>query len=229
MTIIDSPPANVVTDAVELASYADSVLLVARAGETKLMSLKRTIEQFRRVGTPIVGIVSEMTFRKESVILSTLTRSIHARHRGESRAVGLAESEHSKRKPVHASCTLYRQVDARVGDARLEPHSRINMNKRAISRSSMAHGPLSLRANFSWTFVGNIVYSFAQWGMLIVLARLGSPELVGQFSLGLAITAPVIMLTNMQLRAIQVTDTREEYTFGDYLGLKLFQLPLRSQ
>jgi len=81
--------------------------------------------------------------------------------------------------------------------------------------------PISLRRNFSWTFVGNIVYAASQWGMLVVLAKLGSPEKVGQFTLGLAVTAPVFMLTNLQLRAIQATDAKNEYFFGDYLGLRL--------
>ncbi len=85
---------------------------------------------------------------------------------------------------------------------------------------------LSLRANFSWTFVGNVVYAACQWAMLVVLAKLGSPEVVGQFALGLAITAPVIMLTNLQLRAVQVTDARREYAFGEYLGLRLAMTPL---
>ncbi len=85
---------------------------------------------------------------------------------------------------------------------------------------------LSLRANFSWTFVGNVVYAACQWAMLVVLAKLGSPEVVGQFALGLAITAPVIMLTNLQLRGVQVTDARHEYAFGEYLGLRLAVTPL---
>ena len=55
----------------------------------------------------------------------------------------------------------------------------------------------------------------------MVLAKLGSPEWVGQFALGLALTAPVIMLTNLQLRAIQATDARREYRFGHYLALRL--------
>jgi len=80
---------------------------------------------------------------------------------------------------------------------------------------------LSLRANFSWTFAGNVIYAGCQWGMLVVLAKLGSPERVGQFALGLAITAPVIMFTNLQLRAVQATDARQEYLFGDYLALRL--------
>jgi O-antigen/teichoic acid export membrane protein len=80
---------------------------------------------------------------------------------------------------------------------------------------------LSLRANFSWTFVGNSIFAACQWGMLIVLAKLGSPSLVGQFALASALTVPVLMLTNMQLRDIQATDARVEYAFGDYLGLRL--------
>jgi O-antigen/teichoic acid export membrane protein len=81
--------------------------------------------------------------------------------------------------------------------------------------------PLTLRRNFSWTFAGNIVYAASQWGILVMLAKLGSPEMVGQFTLGLAVTAPVLMLTNLQLRQIQATDARRQYLFGDYLGLRL--------
>jgi len=81
--------------------------------------------------------------------------------------------------------------------------------------------PLPLYLNFSWTFAGNAIYAACQWGMLVVLARLGNPEMVGQFTLGLAVTAPVILLGNLQLRNIQVTDTRQHYQFGDYLGLRL--------
>lgn len=81
--------------------------------------------------------------------------------------------------------------------------------------------PLTLRRNFSWTFTGNLVYAASQWGMLVLLAKLGSPEMVGQFTLGLAVTAPVIMFTNLQLRAIQATDAKHQYVFADYLGLRL--------
>jgi len=80
---------------------------------------------------------------------------------------------------------------------------------------------LSLRANFAWTFAGNIVYSGCQWGGLVVLAKLGSPELVGQYSLGLAIAMPVIMFSCLQLRPVIASDVREEYQFGDYLGFRI--------
>src|SRR5690349_21224091 len=80
---------------------------------------------------------------------------------------------------------------------------------------------LSLRTNFIWTFLGNVVYAGCQWGMLVVLAKLGSPEIVGQFALALAVTAPVFMFTNLQTRGVQATDARKEYAFGDYLALRL--------
>jgi len=86
--------------------------------------------------------------------------------------------------------------------------------------SQPAHG-LSLRQNFAWTVLGNVVYGACQWGMLVALAKLGSPEMVGQFALGLALCAPVMMLANLQLRAVQATDARNEYRFGEYLGLRL--------
>jgi O-antigen/teichoic acid export membrane protein len=80
---------------------------------------------------------------------------------------------------------------------------------------------LSLRKNFTWTFAGNAVYAASQWGILVLLAKLSSPEMVGQFALGLAITAPVILFANLQLRSVQATDARHEYRFADYLGLRL--------
>jgi len=81
--------------------------------------------------------------------------------------------------------------------------------------------PLTLRRNFSWTFVSNVVYAGCQWGILMVLAKLGSPENIGQFTLGLAQTAPVFMLTNLQLHEIQATDAKRDFLFNDYLGLRL--------
>ncbi|RDI41657.1 oligosaccharide flippase family protein [Falsibacillus pallidus] len=81
--------------------------------------------------------------------------------------------------------------------------------------------PLSLRLNFSWTLIGNIIYAACQWGLLIMLAKFGSPDMVGIYSLGLALTAPVFMLTNLQLRSVIATDTEGKHSFNNYLGLRL--------
>jgi O-antigen/teichoic acid export membrane protein len=60
-----------------------------------------------------------------------------------------------------------------------------------------------------------------QWGMLVILAKRGSPEKVGILALALAISAPVFMLSNLQLRVIQATDITEEFSFADYMVLRL--------
>lgn len=69
--------------------------------------------------------------------------------------------------------------------------------------------------------MGNVVYAACQWGMLVAIAKFGSPEMVGQFTLGLAITAPVLMFTNLHLRTVQVTDAKRQFLFGDYLALRI--------
>jgi O-antigen/teichoic acid export membrane protein len=84
----------------------------------------------------------------------------------------------------------------------------------------------SLRLNVSWTFAGNVFYAACQWGMLVVLAKLGSPEMVGRFALALAVTAPVFMFTNLQLRAVQATDRSHQFAFADYLRLRILSTGL---
>jgi O-antigen/teichoic acid export membrane protein len=80
---------------------------------------------------------------------------------------------------------------------------------------------VSLRWNFSWTFVGNVIYSGCQWCMLVVLAKLGNPTIVGQYGLALAIATPVYALSTLQLRAVLTTDVQERIHFGEYLGFRL--------
>ena len=82
-------------------------------------------------------------------------------------------------------------------------------------------GGLTFRANFRWTLTGNVVNAACQWGMISALAWLGSRRALGQFVLGLSIAAPVISFTMLQLRAVQVTDVRGEFSFGDYLGTRI--------
>ena len=79
---------------------------------------------------------------------------------------------------------------------------------------------LSLRSNFAWILTGNVVYAACQWGAIVALAKLGSSFMIGQFSLGLAIATPVLMFTNLHLRAVQATDARRLSSFGEYLRLR---------
>jgi len=79
----------------------------------------------------------------------------------------------------------------------------------------------SLKKNFSWNFVGSMIYSATQWGLIIVFTRLGSVEMVGMYSLALAITAPIMMLTNIQLRTVQASSTRFDYKYSDFLSVRV--------
>jgi hypothetical protein len=90
---------------------------------------------------------------------------------------------------------------------------------RTVSHPDLTKG-LSLGQNFAWALAGNIIYALCQWGIIVVVARLGNPFMVGQFALGLAVATPVLMLTNLQLRVVQATDVKGVYAFGEYLGLR---------
>jgi O-antigen/teichoic acid export membrane protein len=81
--------------------------------------------------------------------------------------------------------------------------------------------PRSVRSNFTWTLVGNVVYAGCQWGILAVLAKLGNPEMVGQFGLALAIAGPVFLFANLNLGAVEATDARGEYSFSEYFGVRI--------
>lgn len=79
---------------------------------------------------------------------------------------------------------------------------------------------LSLTQNFSWTFAGNLLSVASQFGILLVLARLGVTRDVGLYGLALAITAPIFIFVSMSLRDVQVTDVTDDYLFTDYFLLR---------
>jgi O-antigen/teichoic acid export membrane protein len=101
--------------------------------------------------------------------------------------------------------------------------SNANMdNATGFGQPLLESGPrgLTLRMNFLWTLTGNVVYAACQWGILVVLAKLGTPLMVGEFALALAITAPIVIGAGLSLRSLQATDAALEYEFRDYLSLR---------
>lgn len=75
-------------------------------------------------------------------------------------------------------------------------------------------------------FVGNAIYAGGQFAALMLLAKLVQPEMVGRYALGLALVYPVMLFTNLQLRAIITSDIRQQVAFGHYLGLRLLTTAL---
>ncbi|NNF26669.1 MAG: lipopolysaccharide biosynthesis protein [Gemmatimonadetes bacterium] len=90
----------------------------------------------------------------------------------------------------------------------------------------LAGGGRPVVENFAWILSGRVVYAAGQWVMLAGLAKLTNPSTVGQFALGVAVAAPAFQLGNLQLRGVQATDAQDEYTFGEYLGLRLVTTPV---
>ncbi len=107
------------------------------------------------------------------------------------------------------------------------PTVKARRGKRGASATSNGHdAPASIKRppltrSFSWALGGNVFYAACQWGMLVVLAKYGSAESVGNFSLGLAIGAPIMLLCNMQLRGVLATDATQSCRFADCLGLRI--------
>ena len=78
--------------------------------------------------------------------------------------------------------------------------------------------------NFAWSLSAGLVYAIAQWGVLVAFARLGTMEMLGEFALGLAITAPVMLLARMHLRMLLATDAKGGYGFEHYLGMMVLNV-----
>ncbi len=87
-----------------------------------------------------------------------------------------------------------------------------------------SHSNKRLRTDFTWVLSGNLLYSACQWGIIVALAKLGNPEQVGEYALGMAVSAPIVLFANLQLRALLVSELRDRFTFGQYLTFRLASL-----
>ena len=82
---------------------------------------------------------------------------------------------------------------------------------------------ISVKRGFGWTLAGYAVYMLCQWAMMVVLARLGSPDFreVALFALAIAATTPIILFSNLGLRRVYATDANSEFSFADYFKLRM--------
>lgn len=80
--------------------------------------------------------------------------------------------------------------------------------------------PALLRVSAAWQLGGQVAYIAGQGLVLVVLARLGDAVIVGQYSLALALAAPVYLLLNASLRQLLATDPCRSYHTSAYLTLR---------
>lgn len=84
----------------------------------------------------------------------------------------------------------------------------------------------SLLNKAKWLLSGNILFAFSQWLMLIMFSHFSSPMQLGYYSYALALTAPIFMLSNLQLRPLVVADLNlgKKFRFSQYLSLRLITI-----
>src|SRR5690349_6038498 len=77
-----------------------------------------------------------------------------------------------------------------------------------------------MRSNDLWAVIANIGYALSQWTVVAILARQGSPATLGEYTLALALSAPIFMCLNMRLRFLQATDTSGQFGFVHYATVR---------
>ncbi|QKQ28722.1 oligosaccharide flippase family protein [Staphylococcus hominis] len=65
---------------------------------------------------------------------------------------------------------------------------------------------MSRLKNIGYTFIGNVTFSMIKWLILILIVKLTTPEQVGNYTFAMALTAPIILFTNMRLRLRYVVE-----------------------
>ncbi|GIW68013.1 MAG: exopolysaccharide biosynthesis protein [Candidatus Parcubacteria bacterium] len=80
---------------------------------------------------------------------------------------------------------------------------------------------ISLKKNIIWSFSGNVIYNASQWLIVVLISKFLDVYAVGQYGLALAITSPVVMFTNMQLRTVVATDNNNDYLVSEYLKSRI--------
>ena len=81
--------------------------------------------------------------------------------------------------------------------------------------------PLSLHVNFSWILAGNLVRVVCRFGMLLLLGYFCGLAAAGRYAIAVAVCTPIWTFVMLGLRGALVTDARHEYSFVDYLAVRL--------
>jgi O-antigen/teichoic acid export membrane protein len=119
----------------------------------------------------------------------------------------------------YETAAIYEETPHAPGPEQLR--QALNSLASVAALSSDKEERVPLKENFAWTLAGNAIYAVCQWGILVAIAKLGTPTMVGQFVLGLAVAAPVFMLTSLQLRVVLTIDARNQYRLGHYIAPRL--------
>jgi hypothetical protein len=69
------------------------------------------------------------------------------------------------------------------------------LSQQKVMPTNLALTPLSLPNNLSLTLMGITAYTASKWLLLVILAKLGTPAMVSQYTLAIAICMGVMSFT----------------------------------
>lgn len=95
-----------------------------------------------------------------------------------------------------------------------------------VPPASPQSAPRSLSSNIVANIAGSAALNLARLGVLILIAKLTSPDTLGSFTYGLALAAPIALFFGLELRPAYVSDATGFFTFGAYRALRKVALGL---
>lgn len=91
----------------------------------------------------------------------------------------------------------------------------------SASRSAGVAGTPSLKSNILYAGVGNALFALTQWGILSIVARLGTAEEVGAITIAAALVTPLFFLASMGMRDGHAVDDLDRFSRADYVALRV--------
>jgi O-antigen/teichoic acid export membrane protein len=86
----------------------------------------------------------------------------------------------------------------------------------------------SFRKDFLWVLVANVVFAASQLGLYMIMTRFTTDLAIGYYTWAASIAGMLILFTNLNLRGLLATDASEEFTFSQYLSLRLVMTSLAT-
>lgn len=80
----------------------------------------------------------------------------------------------------------------------------------------------SVRKNMFYASIAYGFFALTQWGIVVVLSRIGTPEDVGTLTVLTALITPIFLLANMDMRNGHSADDLTDFSPTDYYALRLW-------
>jgi capsular exopolysaccharide synthesis family protein len=109
LVIVDSPPIDLVTDALSLGVHTSATLLIIESGRTNARQARHAVEQLRGVGANVVGVVLNKTRERDMRSYYYAYYAYGAAAQGAGTAAPPDEGDVASWKPVAAEVTQRRR------------------------------------------------------------------------------------------------------------------------